>query len=276
MTYDAFETSTEAGDPVEVYEVVAGTTTYYFTSADSVQTIGAQDYTPVGGLQRGDRQEGPDRRERDFTLELPTANELAQLFVGVLPGFRVRLTVKRFHASDTPTPEVVQVFDGYVQSASFGKAGGKVCTLTARTTIASLGRVLPRRTFASSCVHVLYDSSTCKVDDTDPTFRASTLSVASQVGGVLTVSSGLSGTYADDYMQGGFVEVIGGADFRLIIGHTGNVLTLQQPFATEPSSVNVYAGCAHMISVCSSKFDNVVNYGGFAFVPTRNPFEGID
>lgn len=276
MTYDAIETSAEGGSPVEVFEFVAGATTYYYTSAIDTQTLGAQVYTPVAGLQRGETLEGPDKRENDFSILLPTTNPVAQIFVGVLPGYRVGVTVKRFHRNDTPTPEVVQVFDGYVQGASFSKADGKVCELTSRTVIASRGRMIPRRTFASSCGHVLYDESTCQVDDTDPAFRASSLSVVSQVGAILTVSSGLSGTYPDAFMQGGYVEVIGAADFRLIIDHTGNVVTLQQPFSVLPSTVNVYAGCAHTVAVCSSKFDNVLRYGGFPFVPTKNPYSGFN
>jgi uncharacterized phage protein (TIGR02218 family) len=185
----------------------------------------------------------------------------------------VRLTVKRFHRNDLPTPEVVQIFDGFIQAASFGNADGKVCSLVARTVLASIRRQFPRRTFQNACNHVIYDTTTCKVDDTDPTFRASALGVASMVGNLLTVSSGLSGIYTDGWMNGGYVEVVGGSDYRLIQDHTANVLTLMQPFATTPTSVNVFAGCGHSVAICKSKFDNVDNYGGFAFVPTKNPFE---
>ena len=43
------------------------------------------------------------------------------------------------------------------------------------------------------------------------------------------------------------------------------------------TEVEVFAGCDHTIATCKTQFDIVVNYGGFAFVPTRNPFEsGLD
>lgn len=273
MTYDSHETSVESGQPVEVFEVLAGATTYFYTSSQTGVTIGAQAYTFVSGLDRNETVEGPDVRSHDFQVTLPTTDAVAQLFVGVLPGFRVRLTVKRYHRNDLPTPEVVQIFDGFIQSASFAGGDGKVTTLTARSVLASIRRQFPRRTFQSACNHILYDTGTCKVDDTDPAYRASALSVASMVGNVLTVSSGLSGTYTDGWMNAGFVEVVGGSDFRLITDHVGNILTLLQPFATQPSSVNVFAGCGHVVSICKTKFDNVVNYGGFAFVPTDNVFD---
>lgn len=271
MTYSAFETSVEDSRPVEIFEITAGSTSFFYTSAEDDQLVGAQTYTAVAGLQRGPTTEGPEQREDDFQIELPTSDPLAQIFTGVMPGFRVRLQVRRFQRGDTPTPEVVQIFDGFIQSASF-KLQIRKTILTARPVIASIGKQIPRRTYQSACNHVLYDPSTCQVDDTDPAFRASALSVASMVGNDLTVTSGLAGTYADSFMNGGYVEVIGGADFRLILVHVGNVLTLLLPFSVTPPTVNVFAGCAHVISVCFSKFDNVDRYGGFAFVPTRNVF----
>ena len=272
MTYDSFETSVEGGRPVEVYEITAGSTTFLYTSAEDDVTLGATTYMAVEGLQRGDNQEGPDRREHDFQIDLPTIDPLAQLFTATLPGYRIRMVVKRFHRDDTPTPGVVTIFDGYIQSAKF-EDNGKRVQLTARPTLASIGRQIPRRTFQSSCNHVLYDPTTCKADDTDPANRASALSVASQVGNVLTVSSGLMGVFTDGDMDGGMVEVVGGSDYRLILSHTGNALTLLLPFSTTPASVNVFRGCAHTVQACKADFDNVLNFGGFAFVPTKNPFE---
>lgn len=275
MTYASNETSVESGQPVEVYQITAGSTVYYYTSAESDVELASQTYTAIAGLTRGKNEEGPDRRDRDFTLEVPTANPIARLFIGTLPGYRVRLRVSRFHRGDTPTPEVVQVFDGYIQSARF-KENAKVAILTGRTAIASIGRQIPRLTYQSACNHVLFHETTCKVDDTSPLYRASVLSVASMVGNVLTVSAGISGTYVDGWMTSGFVEAVGGSDFRLILNHVGDTLELLTPFPTAPISVNVFAGCAHDLDACHDKFDNAPNYGGFPFVPTENIFnEGI-
>lgn len=273
MTYDAHESSVESGDPVEVYEVVAGSLSFFYTSAEDVVTIGAQDYTPAPGLERSNDREGADQRESDFTFQLPTVDPLAQLFVGQVPGFRVRVTVKRFHRSDTPTPEVAQVFDGYVHGVAF-EENCKLAVFTSRDLLASLGKLIPRRTYQSACNHVLYHATTCRVNDADPAFRASLISVSSLVANDLTVV-GLSPTYSDGWFDGGYVEVVGGFDYRLVLSHVGNVLTLHTPFSTTPSTVNVFAGCAHDIATCKLKFDNVVNYGGFAFVPTRNPHDGF-
>lgn len=272
MTYSAFEGSVEAGRPVEVFEINAGTTTFFYTSSEDPHTLSADTYTPVEGLKRSSRVEGPDKRENDFKFEIPTIDPLAQLFTGQLPGFRVRLRIRRFHRDDLPTPEVVEIFDGFIQSASFKKKG-RLCILYARTVIAAIGKTIPRRTYQSACNHVLYESSTCKVDDTLPAYRASTLPVSSQVANVLTVSTGISGLYPDGFMNGGYCEVVGLADYRTILVQTGNVLELMSAFSVQPSVVHAFAGCGHDGADCSAKFDNVINYGGFAFVPTKNPFQ---
>jgi hypothetical protein len=270
LTFQAFETSTEAGCPVEVFRFQVGSTEYYYTSAEDEVTLASQLYVPKA-ISRADNAEGPANRDHDFAVVLPTSDPVAQFFTGNLPGKRVRLTVSRFHRDDTPTPEVVVIFDGRVMSAGFRKKL-KETVLTARPLLSSVGRVMPARTCQSQCNHTLYDPNTCKVDDTDPAFRAAAKNVAGQSGNLLAV--GGLGAYAAGWFTGGYVEDIANSDFRTILDDDGaGNLTLLLPFATQPSTVNVFAGCAHDIAVCKSKFDNVINFGGFAFVPRKNPFE---
>ena len=268
MTYIAQENSIESGQPVELYEF-SGLGSFFYTSGEDIVTISAQDYTPKA-IQRAENIDGPDKRDHDFKVVLPTSDAVAQIFVGVMPGARIRMKVKRFHRTDVSV-EVITIFDGFVQSASF-KNKLKECELVAKPALASIGRTAPRRTFQSSCNHVLYDPLTCKVDDTLAVNRAAAFPVISQVGNILTVS-GLSSGYTNEWFTAGFVEVVGVSDFRTVLAHSGNALTLITPFTTTPTNVNVFAGCGHDVTTCHDKFDNVVNYGGFSWVPKRNPFE---
>ena len=62
------------------------------------------------------------------------------------------------------------------------------------------------------------------------------------------------------------------------------LLLLPFPFTIVGQTVEVYAGCDHTAEPCATKFfttedpqGNLRNYGGFLFVPTKNPFEsGLD
>ena len=79
---------------------------------------------------------------------------------------------------------------------------------------------------------------------------------------------------ADGFYDGGFVFFSSINDYRLILSHVGNDLTLLLPFPSDAAgeTVRIFAGCDHTIATCKTKFDNVLNYGGFAFVPILNPF----
>lgn len=275
MTYDAHETSVEGGRPVELFRFTAGAVSYFYTSAEDEVTIAAQAYQPRA-ISRAETREGTEERKHDFQVVLPTSDDVAQIFVGVLPGIRVRLTVSRFHRDDTPTPQARTIFDGYVQSAQFRRKS-KECVLTARPTLGARSRTIPRRKYQGLCNHVTYDPATCKVDPTDPAFRAAGKIVVSQIGNVLTVS-GLDPAYPAGWFIGGFVESIGTSDFRMILEQDpGGVLTLLLPFPIAPSTVNVFAGDDHSADTCANKFSNLENFGGFFSVPTSNPFvSGLD
>ncbi len=271
MTYASFEQSSEAGTPTEIYEITAGTIdTFYFTSAAESVTIESNTYLPIEGLDRSKDTKGVSKRDNNFTIQLPTSNPVAQLYTGNLPGFRVRLKVRRFHLTD-PALEVVLVFDGFIQSASFVKRS-KVAVLTARPTLSALGRQVPRRTYQSTCNHVLYDTLTCRVDKTLPANFVNGVRVASVVGSVMTLI-GLDDEFSDGFATAGFVELTDGSEGRTILLHSENTLTLMSPFTDPPIEVNVFAGCDHLFTTCISKFDNGINFGGFPFIPILNPYD---
>ena len=271
MNYQAEETSVESGQPVELYAFSVGTVPFLYTSSADTTLLGSNEYTPCKGLKRGKIEDGPEKRNGDFSVDIPTSDPLAQRFLGVLPGVRVPLTAYRYHRGDTGGggPEVITIFSGFVLSASFSKKA-RQCTLTARSALSSLGRIIPSRSYMSSCNHILYEPITCRADDTLPTNRVSAASVLSQVGTLLNVP-GLT-VFADGQFNGGYVEAVGTNDFRLVLEHVGDVLTLLTPFPVQPATVNVFRGCGHTIEACHDDHDNVVNYGGFAFVPLKVPF----
>ena len=269
MTYSAFETSQEGSQPVEVYTFLIGAQAFRYTSAEDTVTLSAIDYAPES-ISRGTLEDGAEERDTNLSLVLPATNPVARQFLFSIPGQRVKIQIDRYQRLDTPTPEVIRIFDGFVHSVTY-EGNGKTASMSCRPAVAVLNRTIPRFAFHAQCNHVLYDSG-CQVDDTDPAFRVSSGSVTAVSGRVLTVS-GLSGSFADGFFDGGFVEVVGSSDFRMILSHTGNDLTLLLPFSTDPTTVNVFAGCDHSIATCKAKFDNVINFGGFPFVPTRNPFQ---
>ena len=93
--------------------------------------------------------------------------------------------------------------------------------------------------------------------------------------------TGAGGFAQPDFFLSGFLEFED--DFRSVVeqGGVGNEdLTLLVPFVNNPvgQQIRCLAGCLLRLSVdCEAKFANVINFGGWPYVPTKNPFEtGID
>lgn len=81
------------------------------------------------------------------------------------------------------------------------------------------------------------------------------------------VPAAVAGTLA-----GGWLETDTGACHMIVSEWTEGV-ELLYPVAIEVGSgVQLTAGCDHSTSTCQSRFDNLDNYGGFPFIPTKNPF----
>jgi len=269
MTYSAFESGAEGSRPAEVFEFTTGAVVLRYTSSESIETIGVATYLPVA-MQRSSTAGGPETSDHDLTIELPASDALAQQFAGLLSGERTRVVIKRFQRDDGATPEVIVVFDGFIHGVTFSD-DLRVCRLTSRSSMSSLGRQTPSRTFQSLCGHVLYNEDTCRVDDTNSAFRASAKSPTGQVGSVLSVA-GL-GAYAAGWFTGGYVEqIITGIKRQILEDDGAGNLTLLVPFVGVPTSVNVLAGCDHSGATCHEKFGNLINLGAFPFVPTKNPF----
>jgi hypothetical protein len=60
----------------------------------------------------------------------------------------------------------------------------------------------------------------------------------------------------------------------MITTHVGDTITLTNAFRSlaQGNTITVSAGCAHTPEICKSKFGNAARYGGFAYVPNKNPF----
>ena len=54
------------------------------------------------------------------------------------------------------------------------------------------------------------------------------------------------------------------------------MLTLSRavPGLLTGAAITLYPGCDHTRATCAAKFANLDNFGGFPWIPTRNPFDG--
>jgi len=267
VTFDALENSREDGNVLELYEFRYGAETTRLTSYNQDIVFQGVTWTAIQ-ISRGQVQNSVEQAINELKIDMPLSHPIASQYISNVPGKVGSVRIFRAHADD-PAEETLLLFDGFVAQAGFD--GALVATLSCSPSTSVFKRSGPRFNYQSLCNHVLYDGR-CKI--VEAAFRF-TGTVASVNGGEIEVA-GLFAAEGAGWTTAGFVRAPAGTfdDARLILAQSGDVLTLLNAFA-EPvlgTSVDVFAGCDHSLATCDTKFANVDNYGGFPFVPIKNPF----
>ena len=270
MAFDTFEEAQQGSRPIELYTFVIGAAITRVTSAEDDITESGDIFKAVP-IKRGSvTGGGPDARKDNLILEVDGQNSIVTQYINSIPGVTALVTIERIQRSDGPGYEVVRIFQGKIVSVLFEKSG-RAAKMRLEPLVTAQSKAIPTFTYQGLCNNVLYDDL-CRVDDTDPQFRLSTALVTAVASNTITVTG--ADAHGDGHYTGGWVESSGAAERRLILQQTGEVLTLLLPFGISPlgTNVTVFAGCDHSIATCKSKFDNIINFGGFAFVPSKNVF----
>lgn len=271
MTFAPIETSTEDGNVIELYTFTFGGSTDRFTSYNRDITFAGFAWQATQ-ISRSALEASVEDAINELKITVPQDNVIAQQFISNVPGRVGSVTVEKGHADD-PAEERVILFEGFIAQVGFD--ADLVATITCKPQTNVFKRAGPRFTFQGICNHVLYDER-CKILRTgDPAGEfLLTGTVTSVVGNNIDVA-GVSAAGAG-FFDGGFVKAPAGGDddARLVLSSSGDTLTLLLAFSVEVigTDVDVFAGCTHDLAICESKFDNVINYGGFPFVPRKNPF----
>lgn len=267
MSYDDYETSQEAGQPIELYEFYLGSTYYRYTSNMADVTIAGATYEAIP-ISRGNVVAARDDSSRDrIEITMPASALFAQQFIGAVPSRRATVALRRFHRND-PALETIVVFLGTIATARFVDEGA-TAKMTAIPITTAQSRPIPRQTYQGLCNHMLYDAR-CQINEASATWRK-TLTVTVVTGNVLTIPG--ADAWGADFFVGGIIFF--DDDYRLVTAQSGADLQIFTPFRTSPlgRTVRLNAGCKHRITDCRDKFSNIENFGGFPFVPLKNPFE---
>lgn len=267
MSFTVQESSAESGAPVEIYDIVMGETTFRFSSSADSVTYADNLYLPVS-VVRDTLTFGANQRTQVVNIAIPTSHTFAQIFATSVPGQKAVLTLRRFHRTDT-SAEFVTLFKGVCRAVSFTDQDG-LARIAVMPISGALVRTIPRYTFQSLCNHVLYDSWCTKVA-TDFKYTGAIENIQS---GSLFDVHGAGDANPDGYFDSGFA--VFGGDYRLILKQIGPTVQLLLPFFTDITggpNIDIYAGCDHSVATCLTKFGNVINFGGFPYVPTTNPFQ---
>ncbi len=267
MTFADQETSRESGLVLELYTFTFGSEIFRFTSFQRDINWQGFAYTSEP-ISRTNAEASVEDSAGQITVTMPIDNPVPAKFVTNVPGKIGTLTILRAHAND-PAEEVLVLFDGFVANVSLdGEIEAKVlCNPNTKI----FNRAAPRFSYLGLCNHILYDER-CKVNIGLFTFTGLVSAVSSND---ITVN-GAGAVGLSDHFVGGFARFPSGTqdDARMILAQAGDVMTLLLPFALDVNGqdVDLFAGCDHSLATCDSKFAAVLDYGGFPFVPRKNPF----
>jgi len=242
-SYDAEESSVENSQPYEIYRFLLGSEEFLYTSAEDDVDVDGNTYTATQ-IRRGAILQGKSERTKTLDVEIIAANPLAQRYIG--PAL---------------------IYSGTVKAVVFPK-DGQFAKMQVQTVEASTSRAIPRYTYMGMCNHLLYDTP-CGVLQSSFT-HSGTVTLVN--GNEITVS-GLNASGLD--VVGGFTDNSTNTEKRQVLAQSGDVITVLLPFETDPTGtvISVFAGCNRVLKEdCALVFSNEINFGGFAFVPNRNPF----
>jgi uncharacterized phage protein (TIGR02218 family) len=258
MSYDAQEQSTASAQAFELFKFVTAGATFFLTSSDqAINYLGAT-YEPTT-LERTEFEYSNEVTTGQMHVKLPNAHAVAQLLIPYLTPSPMTLQVFGGHFGD---PEVVLLFQGTVASATFDD----MCDMTVNSDAYILQRRVPKQGFQMPCVHIFGDAG-CGINiDT----LASTGTVATvSADGITVTSAGFVGLPFS--LAAGYFKV--GNEFRMIVTHAGNTITLLAPIAglAAGAAYKAVPGCQLTYAACQA-YNNVPNFLGFDLTPITNPF----
>ena len=179
---------------------------------------------------------------------------------GVLDGAEV--IVRRAFLIDVFTVvDVIMLFSGQVAEIQISRVSVK---LTVNSHLQLLNIKMPRNLWQPSCLHTLYDAD-CGVSRSG---SASAVLVNSTKTRLLCSLSNASGYFDQGYVQFTSGTMVG--INRTIKSYTPGIIDLLGPLPSVPATsdqFSAYRGCDKTKSTCGTKFNNLVNFRGFPFVP---------
>jgi uncharacterized phage protein (TIGR02218 family) len=237
---------------MELYEFTFENLTYRYSSGESI-TYNGNLYTEQA-ITRNEIKKDFNTDEASITL--PQHLEPAPRFRIMNPLSAVGITIMDKNG--------VKLFMGKIGSCTFNTSKAEA-TLKLISIQGILKTQVPYRTYSLSCSFSLFgegceaNKNTYKLVITNFLLNPTRTELTSS-----TLNSKESG-----YFSGGYIDAAG--EYNYIKEHNNLTLKLLYPLQSSANEIIVYPGCDKTRDICKNKFNNEKNYGGFPFIPPKNP-----
>lgn len=267
MAFEDYEVSVEGSRPVELYLFEYQGLVYRYTSDSEDIEISGHTYTQIPGLSRGPIEDTGSVNKSSLQIVAPEDFPIALMFEVYPPSGVVTLEIRRTQRSD-PT-DMKTFWLGRVLNATWSVGNSQLACESLFTRLKQPGL---RRIYSKNCPHLLYGEE-CRAD---PDLFVDNIVLDGISSDGFTLESIQFGSQPDDYYSGGKMRWDAGDEIvsRGITTHSGNFVTLTHPIIglVAGETIETFPGCDRTKPTCVSKFNNVVNYGGFPYIPQKNPF----
>ena len=255
----------ETGKPVELYQFVQGAQSWFFTDGGYSIDKDSITYTPEN-ISRTEIVLSGSIDKAGVTITFERTSDFATQYFRYAAEIPTTLTIFRGQADPAGAVDFDAYWKGRVMAS---KGNGSSVDLMCESVFTLTRHPGLRSSIEKLCRHVLYDQG-CTVNREAYRFDGNVQTVSTDD---LTLTFDTLGGAADGYFTAGMVR-FGATDSRFIADHTGVELRLTRPFDNliGNSEVAVYPGCNKLVSTCETKFNNILNHGGFPNIPTSNPF----
>ncbi|MBW2598546.1 MAG: phage BR0599 family protein [Deltaproteobacteria bacterium] len=249
--------------PVELYHLWRedGSEHWYYTSGDVLVTYDTHDYVPATLRRTSVNYQA----EIDVTsMKITTAFVETPVleFIAVNPIEILWVSVMKLFRDQDPLEESV-IFVGQIKNVSFK---GAQATIDCVGFEQFLKEPVPVYRYQLTCNNSLFDANCGKLK---ADYKVTETVFVNDAKTKLT--GALFGDKEGGYFTGG--EAVFGHQSVSIVAHVGAEITLTHKMQgiTDSDSVDVYPGCDGRAETCRDKYDNILNFFGFPFIPLENP-----
>lgn len=272
MTYDANEDSVESGTPFECYSFATPSGTFRYTTLPFSVTLDGNLYTSETIDRTTFETSAAIASVKTMDIMLPFDNELVGNYsTRTLPDY-CTVTVYRAHYGDDLSSEFVVEWIGEAVGTEITE---EYFVFKTKSLMASLltGNAKSVK-YQYPCNNRVYDARCQAVESS---FRVSATVTRVNLN-VITVNSDSN---ADGDLILGKITLPRTSEVRSIVNNEdvdsgGSEITIAYPFddIVVGDSVTLTLGCDNRLTTCLNRFNNIRNFTGFPYIPSKNPFQG--
>ena len=271
-TFPDIEESRHSGMPIELYMFTFGPLpedTYCYTNAEKVVDFGGRLYIPAA-IARGEVASSGTLDKANLDVTIQVATDVTELFRQYPPSYTMGLIMYQGHVNDRSS-DFRGFWSGRVLSSAWV---GNECTFNCEPVATSMRRPGLKMNYQRGCPHTLYDPNACRANRLAYTTQCTALYPYNMIG------VAPFGYATPKHFNRGYLEYLSSKGRRQICtidvfdGTNLQLIGTPQDMVVG-TEIKMYRGCAHTMADCRTVHNNILNYGGCAWIPQKNPTNSL-